>query len=662
MFYENEKRFHNEKNPLNSKKNSSEGLFEPSLSFNPFFAKEESVATPHHAFNINSNIFLRNKKKRKICDNPEFIALKNNSSKKKKNLDILEKFATDKIQINLKDFGPRIILSSILQKKELQNQNNKTIYVRESTALPQNQYPLNDKYDHSQKSLSSENKLNISLYFEELKKLNLKKNLYAFLKLFPKGGDTHSHLTGAIKVNDYLILAQQKNLFFSLNYDKDMTPHFHFYKNGNASKTRPASELIKNYFLNEIFTKAATVGKGNNFFETFSNFESIDPYLSLSDYLFPLLKRACNSNILYLEVSKGFEVNFNNWNKENSEKYFKNFPDVNAFNGQNYEKKLNKKFNFLSKALQNEKKLYIKYIDQFADSEIPDFLKIKSFNKPFFSLDNPVVIRINGDVNRESSLPQFFADLTLSYLMVQYELDTYGTMARMLGVVISGREFTQPSVLNLKAQLKMLNFLKSKFPAVQCSIHAGEMSEVNSEINVMTSALSRVLKYAEPQRIGHGTCIKHDKNLKKILSKIKCVEICPTSSQAILKIKKEAHPFKLLMQHNVPVTINTDDAGVLCTSLTKEFIKAIKWHSDLDYKALVNLARNQIRYSFLQGEEIFENLSPYQYHLRPCFEKFDNEAKEILARSPKATLQYRLEMSFSKFEYNCLNQENKGST
>lgn len=489
---------------------------------------------------------------------------------------------------------------------------------------------------------------NLSAYFSTIK--DSVSDLRPFLKSFPKGGDTHSHLTGAIN-RDYLTLAKSKGLRFTLKFDEGKH-HIKFYGKDevNVAESRPAEEIKD---LEQIFIKATTLIKGDHFFDTFSNFESIDSFLELSDYLFPLLERAYNSNVLYLEVSKGFESHFEKWdNQKLVDAYKHDFPTNQAFENNEYLDKLEDKFNMLKEGLQEEKKHYINYIAQADNVPLPEFFKKKGFKNSVFSFNNPVVIRINGDVSRVTDLFQFFADLTLSFLMVQEELVTKKNKACMLGVVISGEEFLGESLENLTAQLKMLNFLKKKpeFFDVCCSIHAGELSWKNAEEEAMGSAINQVFEYAKPDRIGHGACITHDEKFNEILQKLCCVEICPTSNKTILNVKRDAHPFELYLNNKVPVTLNTDDAGVLRTSLTEEFIIAIKWHSDIDYLTLKNLARNQLRYSFLKGDQIYEINSPYQYQLRDCFINLNEEAKAILARSPKAVLQYRLEKSFLEFE------------
>jgi aminodeoxyfutalosine deaminase len=65
------------------------------------------------------------------------------------------------------------------------------------------------------------------------------------------------------------------------------------------------------------------------------------------------------------------------------------------------------------------------------------------------------------------------------------------------------------------------------------------------------------------------------------------------------------HPFRLLMERGVPVTLNTDDPGLFETTLSQEYEKAVELfqlsESDLQYLSLQG-----IRSSFLSHEKKME--------------------------------------------------------
>lgn len=533
----------------------------------------------------------------------------------------------------------------------------------------------------------------VSYYFKRIKSnISL---LKPFVCSFPKGGDTHCHLTGALTPNQYLELAVKKKLFFSfacsshikdpINADElaaDENSNFYFFKEGERNKIELELNIKQNNYtakeewsvnkiLNEsrlesYFVAKASIrhkekDKNDKFFTSFDSFESIDRNLLLSDYLSFLLERAYNENILYLEVSKGFESQFNSWDNENKKEYLEGFLKIEAFDGEkeNYENELHKQLNLLLPFLEEKKRHYLDYIDRAEKEPIPEFLVKRGFKESLFFFNNPAVIRLNGDVNRELALPEFFADLALSFLIADEELTKKNENPRVLGVVMSGREHRTISLKNNRdIQLKMLGFLRSRYPKVRCSPHAGELSEKNAGIDSMMDAVSSAIEYADPSRIGHATCITYSKIndiFRKLKEKSICIEICLSSNEKILNIKKKYHPFPLLLSEKIPLTLNTDDPGVLGTSSTHEFMIAIqRYGEEISYQTLKDLARNQLRYSFLPvGEEIYENSSPYQYKLHDCFKNLHDltkEAENILSKSQRAILQYNLEKKFLEFE------------
>jgi adenosine deaminase len=105
----------------------------------------------------------------------------------------------------------------------------------------------------------------------------------------------------------------------------------------------------------------------------------------------------------------------------------------------------------------------------------------------------------------------------------------------------------------------------------------------------------------------------------------------------------------------VPVTINTDDEGILRTNITMEYVRAVRsW--GLSYREVKELARNSLEYSFLPGESLWQD-HDYRRARKPFTElrargwSGANEAeKRSLASSDRAAVQARLERAFVEFE------------
>lgn len=557
--------------------------------------------------------------------------------------------------------------------------------------------------------------------------------LTQFLGTFPKGGDTHCHLTGSIDANTYLRYAVQLDLVCD-------PETFIFRRKDEASSAEPAisaADIMTNYPLQtRYYQKATTRGQSvetgltcHKFFETFPVFESIEKYLKLSQLIAPLIKDAFEQKIFYLEVSKGFEFDLDILDEQPcsasvssldpsqlfssvtmrsltssslgkspsveetqfalesdsssktiptlKESYLKDFPSFLRFEnkhlpirGEDEELKqlLDNKLDILLPYVQKLVEQYIAYIDE-GDHVVLAELQKHGFKEPLFSVRNPTVIKLNVDVNRELPLSGFFADLAVAFLLAHRE--SQRDNPRVVGIVVSGREHHENALTNRDAQLKMIRYFQDRFLKVRISLHAGELTETLVPKKEMRAAIRKAIKFAKPSRLGHAVSLKEDKDMFGLLQMLKakkiCIETCLTSNEKTLQIVNGSHPFKKYLNDGIAVTLNTDDAGVNGSSLTNEFKIAAKRYK-LTYEQMKKLARNQIRYSFLKGDEIFQedgyDLKEMFWPLLQCQKgalsleaiQLESEARRLLEASPKASLQYALEIAFLKFEETILKE------
>jgi aminodeoxyfutalosine deaminase len=78
--------------------------------------------------------------------------------------------------------------------------------------------------------------------------------------------------------------------------------------------------------------------------------------------------------------------------------------------------------------------------------------------------------------------------------------------------------------------------------------------------------------------------------------------VCPTSNVATRAVPAlEEHPFPVLRDAGVRVTLNTDDPGMFDTDLDTEYLIAHRVFG-LDGAALAELAREAVRASFAPPE------------------------------------------------------------
>ncbi|GAA3452681.1 adenosine deaminase [Dactylosporangium matsuzakiense] len=108
------------------------------------------------------------------------------------------------------------------------------------------------------------------------------------------------------------------------------------------------------------------------------------------------------------------------------------------------------------------------------------------------------------------------------------------------------------------------------------------------------------LRFLHAERIGHGIAAATDPSLMAHLRDNDiALEVCPTSNVCTRSVPSlPEHPLAALVAAGVPVTINSDDPPMFSTTLNQEYLVAASL-LDLDEAGVANLAKQGVRYSFL---------------------------------------------------------------
>ncbi len=137
---------------------------------------------------------------------------------------------------------------------------------------------------------------------------------------------------------------------------------------------------------------------------------------------------------------------------------------------------------------------------------------------------------------------------------------------------------------------------RARDAGLHITVHAGEASGAES--------IRDAIKYLNAERIGHGVKTSEDpKVLELIIQKNISLEICLTSnilSGVVPNIKK--HPFKVLYDSGVKVTLNTDDPSLCRVTLTDEYLKIIEMFS-LHLSDVKSIVFNGVSSAFLSIKE-----------------------------------------------------------
>lgn len=134
----------------------------------------------------------------------------------------------------------------------------------------------------------------------------------------------------------------------------------------------------------------------------------------------------------------------------------------------------------------------------------------------------------------------------------------------VVGFDLAGAEVDNPPKRHVEAFSLVLN------NNINCTIHAGEAYGPES--------ISQAIHYCGAHRIGHGTRLVEDGELLNYVNDHRIpLEICLTSNVQTKSVDSlEHHPFRLYLDYNLRVTLNTDSRLISNTTMTDELLLATK--------------------------------------------------------------------------------------
>jgi adenosine deaminase CECR1 len=187
------------------------------------------------------------------------------------------------------------------------------------------------------------------------------------------------------------------------------------------------------------------------------------------------------------------------------------------------------------------------------------------------------------------------------YLPIAFELaaGSDGVAGVIAGINLVGNEYSQDARVgqeiagpeNLREYILTLHRV---YPRVRLSIHAGEGTRWDWHIR------DSILMGAE--RIGHATnlALSPDAIEPELLRRNNIlIEACLTSNHLLLGVPLAEHPFIKYLRANIPVSLNSDDAGIFATTMNEEFLRAVEYYPDLKWEELKKLARAGLEHAFV---------------------------------------------------------------
>jgi adenosine deaminase len=210
---------------------------------------------------------------------------------------------------------------------------------------------------------------------------------------------------------------------------------------------------------------------------------------------------------------------------------------------------------------------------------------------------------------------------------------------------------------DFRLHMQMVNYLKSVYPTVHLTLHAGELAPGIVPPDGLRSHIRESIEVGKAERIGHGVDVMYEENPHELLAMMArrnvMVEICLTSNEGILGIRGRQHPLAMYLKAGVPVALATDDEGVSRSEMTREFERAVL-DQGLDYLMLKKMVRTSLEHSFLTGASLWSDghkFIPIHECAGERLATVPNPAcTKFLNSSEKAREQWRLERRLADFE------------
>ena len=481
--------------------------------------------------------------------------------------------------------------------------------------------------------------LDARLYFQQVRRdpALLRNFLYAF----PKGGELHNHLDGAIYAESYIRWGAEDGKCIDLKTRTVTFPPC------DASVGRPALSEVRfdGDVVNRIIDafsirnyERRPVSGHNQFFSTFQRF--VPAGIGREGYMLAESSaRSARQNVIYLELLQSWGMTEARQLAGASAEFDPERPLSELIQHPQIERL----------AAQTSARL---------DAIEQQWRTVLACGQAHADPGCDVTVRYLAQVIRTFPRAQVLAQTLLAYQLIE-------TDPRYVGLNFVAPEDHPVTLRDYRWQMQMIGELAGHFPAAKdrITLHAGELALGLVPPEHLGWHIRAALDLAGARRIGHGTDILHDPQAQQLMRRMAeqgiLVEINLTSSEAILGITGDRHPFRAYLEHNVPIALSTDDEGVARIDLTHEYQRAVETRK-LTYDDLKYLSRNALAYSFLPGASLLE--STYTGKIVPQCDYGRADAADgmeedqvgpclqFMFRNEKARLQAELERRFEEFE------------
>lgn len=473
------------------------------------------------------------------------------------------------------------------------------------------------------------------------------------LRLFPKGGDLHNHLSGTVQAEKYLVLGRadgvcygrDDNGTYSLDAATSSASCADGYRPLAAADAAERDRIVQSLSMYR-FGYPDTQAGHDHFFGAFARFRAVsDNACNTAPMLAEVLRQSHADGVSYVETMLSFQsAAVGALTKE----LRRQFPDVAAYRD---ERRFPELQHFLLRAGLPE-------AVKGARAEIAQYVNRTSGllgcggagPDPACGVSYAFLATVNRTTAQKEGVP----DLAKVFTQAAFSMLLASTEKRVAGVNLLSKEDAPVSLAGFRDQMRIFGFLHRAYPEVNVALHAGELTPcfVGMDHPALKEHLAGSLQ-AGAKRIGHGVSFAYlnqedQSDVARLFrEKGATVEIMFTSNAQILGVAGAEHPFPQYRSHGVPVVFATDDEGVSHANFTDEWIYGFKRYG-LTGKDLESLGRGSLQYSFMPGTPLWADLAAGKPADACAGERIgmaepSQRCKEFLKGSVKAAAQWEYE-------------------
>ena len=482
-----------------------------------------------------------------------------------------------------------------------------------------------------------------------------------FLEQMPKGGDLHTHLTGAVYAETYLEWAVEQDLCARLDPGRLVSCSSLPGSAAAGSAAAPPltadsvqstpslyNEMVDALSLRNLDVRSVT-GR-EQFFATFGRFGAVyrDRPLRAGDAIAELVRRAARQNVHHVEMIV-FDAPFTQTGGREVDSLaatVRNTDDWSVLQSQ------------LQAAGMDETVAAGRQFLDRAEARADSLLGCGTHTA---EPGCEVTRRYRMHALRVLAPRVVFARLL-------YGMKRAATDPRVKAIDMVAPEDNRIALRDYDRHLRMLQFLRGSVnqeqDSVHVGLHAGELALGLVPPQHLDDHVRQAVEVAGADRVGHAVDVGFETNTTGLLETMRdrgvAVEVCLTSNEVILGVRGDSHPLPDFLDAGVPVVLATDDEGVARIDLTHEYQRAATRYG-LDYRTLKTISRNSLYHSFLDGNSLWAS-SDYETYAAPCTAAdpaspgVPSRCQSFLDANPKAAAEWRLERDFVRFERSFLSR------